>query len=115
MPAPRRVLIVEDEVLVSILIEEALANLGFEVAAVADSLEEALAHAEAGNFDCAILDVHVQGKDVFPVAEALEARGLPFVFATGDGQSGVPDKYRGRPVLQKPFMVPELERALASV
>jgi CheY-like chemotaxis protein len=114
MPAPRRVLIVEDEVLVSILIEEALANLGFEVAAVADSLEEALAHAEAGNFDCAILDVHVRGKDVFPVAEALEARGLPFVFATGDGQNGVPDKYRGRPVLQKPFMVPELERALAS-
>ena len=114
MPAPRRVLIVEDEVLISILIENALSDLGIEVAAVAGSLEEALAHAEAGNFDCAILDVHVRGKDVFPVAEALEARGLPFVFATGYGQRGVPEKYRGRPVLQKPFMAPELERALAS-
>ena len=113
MPAPRRVLIVEDEVLISILIENALADLGIEVAAVAGSLEEALALAQAGNFDCAILDVHVRGKDVFPVAEALEARGVPFVFATGYGQRGVPEKYRGHPVLQKPFMAPELERALA--
>jgi hypothetical protein len=73
-----------------------------------------LAHAETGDFDCAILDVHVRGKNVFPVAEALEARGLPFVFATGSGQHGVPEKYRARPVLQKPFMALELERALAS-
>ena len=115
MAVPRRVLIVEDEVLVSILIEDALADLGIEVAGVAGSLEEALAHAEGGDFDCAILDVHVQGKDVFPVAEALEARGVPFVFATGFGQSGVPERYRGRPVLQKPFMAPELERVLADV
>jgi CheY-like chemotaxis protein len=115
MPVPRRVLIVEDEVLVSILIEDALADLGIEVAGVAGTLEEALAHAELGNFDCAILDVHVQGKDVFPVAEMLAARGVPFVFATGYGQSGVPKKYRERPVLQKPFMTPELERVLAKV
>ena len=115
MPVPRRVLIVEDEVLVSILIEDALTDLGIEVAGVAGSLEEALAHAEACNFDCAILDLQIQGKDVFPVAEALAARGVPFVFATGYGQSGVPEKYRGRPVLQKPFMAPELERALAEV
>ena len=115
MPAPRRVLIVEDEMLVSILIEDALTDLGIEVAGVAATLEEALAHAEEGNFDCAILDVHVQGKDVFPVAEALAARGVPFVFATGYGQRGVPEKYRGRPVLQKPFMAPDLERALANV
>jgi CheY-like chemotaxis protein len=115
MPAPRRVLIVEDEVLVSILIEDALADLGIEVAGVAATLEEALAHAEAGNFDCAILDVHIQGKNVFPVAEALEARGVPFVFASGYGQRGVPEKYRGRPVLQKPFMTPELERALGGL
>src|SRR6266568_3218040 len=103
MPVPRRVLIVEDEVLVSILIEDALTDLGIEVAGV------------AGNFDCAILDLQIQGKDVFPVAEALAARGVPFVFATGYGQSGVPEKYRTRPVLQKPFMAPELERVLAKV
>ena len=115
MPVPRRVLIVEDEVLVSILSEDALTDLGIEVAGVAGTLEEALAHTEAGNFDCAILDVQIQGKDVFPVAEALAARGVPFVFATGYGQSGVPEKYRGRPVLQKPFMAPELERVLADV
>jgi len=115
MPVPRRVLIVEDEVLVSILIEDALADLGIEVAGVAGTLEEALAHTEAGNFDCAILDLHINGKDVFPVAEALAARGVPFVFATGYGQSGVPEKYRERPVLQKPFMAPELESVLAKV
>src|SRR6266404_2287807 len=106
MPVPRRVLIVEDEVLISILIEDA---------GVAGTLEEALAHTEAGNFDCAILDLQIQGKDVFPVAEALALRGVPFVFATGYGQSGVPEKYRTRPVLQKPFMAPELERVLAKV
>jgi|SRR5580704_4478372 CheY-like chemotaxis protein len=115
MPVPRRVLIVEDEVLVSILIEDALADLGIEVAGVAGTLEEALTHVEAGNFDCAILDLHIKGKEVFPVAEALAARGVPFVFATGYGQSGVPEKYRERPVLQKPFMALELERALAKV
>jgi CheY-like chemotaxis protein len=115
MAVLRRVLIVEDEVLVSILIEDALTDLGIEVAGVAGTLEEALAHAEVGDFDCAILDVHVKGKDVFPVAEMLEARGVPFVFATGYGQGGVPEKYRERPVLQKPFMAPELERALADV
>jgi CheY-like chemotaxis protein len=115
MAALRRILIVEDEALVSILIEDALADLGLEVAGVAGTLEEALAHAEEGNFDCAILDVHIQGKEVFPVAEALEARGVPFVFATGYGLGGVPEKYRERPVLQKPFMAPELKRALAKV
>jgi CheY-like chemotaxis protein len=115
MAALRRILIVEDEVLVSILIEDALADLGIEVAGVAGTLEEALAQAETGDFDCAILDVHIQGKEVFPVAEALDARGVPFVFATGYGQGGVPEKYRERPVLQKPFMAPELERALAKV
>ena len=113
MPVPRRVLIVEDEVLISILIEDALADLGIEVAGDAGTLEEALTHAEAGNFDCAILDLHIKGKDVFPVAEALAARGVPFVFATGYGQSGLPEQYRARPVLQKPFKAPELERALA--
>jgi len=102
-------LIVEDEVLVSILIEDALTDLGIEVAGIAGTLEEALAHAEAGNFDCAILDLHINGKTSSRWAEALAARGVPFVFATGYGQSGVPEKYRERPVLQKPFMAPELE------
>ena len=115
MAALRRVLIVEDEILVSLLIEDALADMGIEVAGVAGTLEEALAQVESGDFDCAILDVHIQGKDVFPVAEALAARGVPFVFATGSGQSGVPEKYRQCPVLQKPFMGPELERVLAKV
>jgi len=81
MAVPRRVLIVEDEVLVSILIEDALADLGIEVAGVAGTLEEALTHAETGDFDCAILDLHIKGKEVFPVAEALALRGVPFVFA----------------------------------
>ena len=71
MAVPRRILIVEDEVLVSILIEDALADLGIEVAGVAGTLEEALSHAETGDFDCAILDLHIKGKEVFPVAEAL--------------------------------------------
>jgi CheY-like chemotaxis protein len=114
MSARRRVLIVEDEMLVSMLIEDALAGLGIEVVGIAGTVEQAIAHAEKGNFDCAILDVHLHGRDVFPVAEALEARGVPFIFATGYGESGLPERYRGCPVLQKPFMPAELERVLAA-
>lgn len=115
MAAARRILIVEDEALVSMLIEDAVEALGIEVAGVAGSLEEALAQAENGSFDCAILDVHLRGKDIGPVADALAVRGIRFIFATGYGQSGVPEKHRERPVLQKPFLPSELERALANL
>jgi CheY-like chemotaxis protein len=115
MAPPRRVLIVEDEMLVAMMIEDALTDLGLEVAGTVGTIEEALVEAAKDGFDCAILDVHLHGKDVYPVAEALAARGVPFVFATGYGQEGLPEKYRGRPSLPKPFTRQDLKRVLAKL
>ena len=109
----QRVLIVEDEALVGMALEDALEFLGIEVAGVAGTVDEALTRVEADNFDGAILDVQLHGKDVLPVAESLERRGIPFVFATGYGKAGLPEKYRDAPVLQKPFMPAELKDILA--
>jgi len=112
MANPQRVLIVEDEALVGMALEDALQFLGMDVAAVAGTVDEALAQFESNKFDGAILDVQLHGKTVLPVAESLERRGIPFVFATGYGKAGVPEKYRGAPVLQKPFMPAELKDVL---
>jgi CheY-like chemotaxis protein len=113
MTNPLRVLIVEDEALVGMALEDALEFLGIEVAGVAGTVDEALAKVESDDFDGAILDVQLHGKDILPVAESLERRGIPFVFATGYGKAGVPEKYRDAPVLQKPFMPAELKDILA--
>lgn len=110
--AKRRILVVEDEMLIGMLLEDMLTDLGHEVAAVVPRLKEALAAVERETFDCAVLDVHLHGESAFPVAEALGKKGVPFVFATGYGERGLPETYRGRPVLQKPFAKDDLERVL---
>ena len=110
-----RVLIVEDEIMVALLLEDLLAEFGYEVAGVASRLEEAMARAEAPDFAAAVLDVHLNGRDVFPLADRLAELNLPFIFATGYGARGIPARHAGRPVLQKPFLPGDLERALSSV
>jgi CheY-like chemotaxis protein len=110
--AKRRVLVVEDEMLIGMLLEDMLTVLGHEVAAIVPRLKEALAAVDRETYDMAILDVHLHGESAFPVAEALIAKGTPFVFATGYGERGLPENYRGRPVLQKPFAKDDLERVL---
>ena len=110
----RRVLIVEDEMLISMLLEDMLADLGHTVVGIVPRVDEALAAVEKDDFDVAILDVHLNGKNVLPVAEALAARKRPFVFATGYGARGLPEQFRGRPTLQKPFAREDLDRVLRS-
>jgi CheY-like chemotaxis protein len=110
-----RVLIVEDEMLVAMNIEDMLLELGHEVAGIASRLEPALALARDGAFDVAMLDVNLAGDRSFPVADLLIARGVPFLFATGYGLGGIDEKYRDRPVLQKPFRAAELEAAVAAL
>jgi CheY-like chemotaxis protein len=109
------VLVVEDEMLIGMLLEDMLADLGHDVAAVVPRLKDALAAVQNETFDLAILDVHLQGESAFPVAEALIARNIPFVFATGYGERGLPDNYRDRLVLQKPFGKADLERVLQQI
>ena len=108
----QRVLVVEDEMLLGILLEGMLTELGHEVATIAPRVSNALAAVESEIFDLAILDVRLQGESVGPVADALAAKGLPFIFATGYGRSGLPKAYRSKPVLQKPFSQNDLQRAL---
>ncbi len=110
-----RVFVVEDEIMIRMLLEDMLADLGYAIAASAGGLEEAVAIARNADFDVAILDVNLNGSAVYPVAEVLAARGVPFVFSTGYGERGMPESYRDRPTLQKPFQMENLDRALATV
>ena len=70
--------------------------------------------AQSADFDLAILDVNVNGKMISPVADLIRARQRPFIFATGYGSSGLPEEYRDRPALQKPFQIETLAKAIAS-
>ena len=92
-----RVLLVEDENLVALLMEDMLAELGHAVA-------------RHEPIDAAILDVNINGEEAYPIAEVLAARGIPFFFSTGYGRGSLPAAYRDRPFLQKPFRQQDLER-----
>ena len=107
-----RVLVVEDEMTVALLIEDMVTELAYEVAAVVPRLDDAMRLLESDSFDLAMLDVHLNGKTVFPFAAELEARDIPFLFATAYGARGIPEAFRGHLVLQKPFGPVELRRAL---
>lgn len=107
-----RILVVEDEALVAMLLETMLEDLGAVPVGPAQSVDEGRGLAEAEALDGALLDVNVAGQEVFPVAEALKARGVPFVFSTGYGEGGLPDAWRGHPTIQKPFTEATVRDAL---
>ena len=107
-----RVLVVEDEMTVAMLIEDMVSELAYEVAAVVPRLEDAMRLLDSETFDVAMLDVHLNGKTVFPFAAELEARDIPFLFATAYGPRGIPEEFRNHLVLQKPFGPVELRHAL---
>ena len=107
-----RVIVVEDETLVAILLEDMLAELGCEVLWTAHRVGKALDLVAQSTPDAAVLDVNIAGDEVYPVAQALAARNIPFVFATGYGARGLNDAWRGRPIVQKPFQVEHLAESL---
>ena len=107
-----RVLVVEDEFSVALLIEDMLEDIGCVVVASVARLDQAIEAAEAHALDAAILDVNLGGRTSYEVADALIRRGVPFVFSTGYGASGVKAEYRAVPVVQKPFRAEDLEAAL---
>jgi CheY-like chemotaxis protein len=110
-----RVLVVEDEGSVALLIEGMLEDLGCEVAASVATLGKALTAARTETLDFAVLDVNLDGELVFPVAEILKGRQLPFIFSTGYGRVGVPESFKDCEVLNKPYTIEDLKRTLFSM
>ena len=108
-----RVIIIEDEALVVMLLEDMLAEIGCRVVGLASHLDQAIDLASSADADFAILDVNLDGQEAYPVAERLSARGMPFVFATGYGHPGMRYGLDQRPALQKPFRLEDLRRAIA--
>lgn len=111
----RRILIVEDEMLVSMVIEEALKDLGCNIVGPVATRTQALALAKAEPLDGALLDVNLGGEPVYPVADALSQRGIPFAFVTGYGQGAIADRYATAPTLVKPFKLSTVERILSEI
>lgn len=111
-----RVLVVEDEALVSMLLEDFLADLGCTVVAVAATLAKGLdlVRDPALAVDGATLDVNLGGEKVFPIADLLRDRGIPFVFATGYGRNGLPPRFADCSVIPKPFGIEPLKATLLS-
>jgi len=107
-----RILIVEDEMTIALLLEDMVTDLGHQPAALAMRLPQALQLAEKEQLDLAILDVNLDGRLSFPVAEVLERRGVPFLFATGYGSGGIDPPYRDKVVINKPFSLEDLQRAI---
>ena len=112
--AGRRVLVVEDEMMVAMLVADMLTELGCAVVGPAHALETALDLAASQPApDVALLDVNLAGQPVFAVADALREMGVPAIFSTGYGDMALREADRGAPVLHKPFLAGDLARALA--
>jgi CheY-like chemotaxis protein len=109
-----RVLLVEDEFVVALMMEELLRGAEFVVVGPVPRLQEAVQAACALNIDIALLDVDLGGLLVFPAAEALAKWGIPFIFMTGGASHALPEKFRDRPTLDKPFLPARLLGAIAT-
>ena len=99
----RRILVVEDDFLVARLLAEILESVGWQVVGPVAHLATALDAAESEGFDAAVLDVNLGGQAVYPVAEVLDERRVPFVFVTAYGREALSPLFCGRPHLGKPF------------
>lgn len=111
----RRILVVEDEALVAMLVEDALQDAGFDVIGPVRSVAQALASLETDKPDAAVLDLNLAGENSVAVADALVARGIPFVVATGYGAAGLPATHRNAMVLPKPYDPADLTAMLAAM
>jgi CheY-like chemotaxis protein len=107
-----RVLVVEDEGPIAMLIEDMLEEMGCVVAGSAATVGDALQRVKDGGLDFALLDMNLGGARVEGVADALAASGIPFAFASGYGRAGLPAHLQNRPVLQKPFLSSQLEKIM---
>lgn len=109
-----KVLLIEDEFIISMLTEEMLNELGFEVSTSAATLEQGLQCAADGVFDVAVLDINLNGQMSYPIADILVERAIPFIFATGYAAQGIEARYPNTLKLQKPFTLAGLKDVITS-
>lgn len=107
-----RVLVIEDEAMVAMLLEDSLAEIGCEVVGVASRLDDAVEKTKALSFDVAIVDVNLNGRNTLSVAASLAEQGVAFVIAIGYGPTGLPASLQTVPILQKPYRQRDLVRVL---
>ena len=113
--APIRVMVVEDELLIAMLIEDTLTDAGYEVVGPFSNLTDALRAARETVMDVALLDVNLRGERVYPVAEILESRRIPFLLLSGYGADAIPASRTHWTACSKPFMPGDLKRQLAEL
>jgi CheY-like chemotaxis protein len=109
----RKVLVVEDEMMIAMLIEDMLDEFGCRLVGPATNVRRALELIGEESIEVAVLDLNLDGQDTYAIADALQSKNIPFIFATGYGSKGLRAEQVGRPVLQKPFQTKDLENALA--
>jgi CheY-like chemotaxis protein len=111
----RSFLLVEDEALIRMMLADMIEDLGHRVVGESGNLDEALILARKAEFDIAILDLNLAGVSSLPVAEVIAERGIPFFFASGYSEAGVPETFKGISLLRKPFQLENLDRAIRSL
>jgi CheY-like chemotaxis protein len=111
----KRILVVEDSPVVGPFTADLLGDLGCQVVGPAPNMAAGRELIEVADFDAAIIDVHIRGERVFPLCDALEAKGVPFVLTSGYADWTMPDKWRDRPRLQKPYTIDDVSEALAGI
>ena len=114
MPIPAlSVLIVEDEAMIALMLEDFVESLGHSLHGVASSVNEGLDLVRKGGCDLAILDCNLAGEPVWPVADLLEERGIPFILSSGGSLADAPPRHQGRPLLEKPYTIGAISDLLA--
>jgi CheY-like chemotaxis protein len=111
----RRILLIEDSPVVGPFTADLLEEIGCAVVGPAPNMAAARELVEAGEFDGALIDIHIRGERVFPLCEMLRAQGLPFVFTSGYADWQMPEKWQDRPRLQKPYTLDQVEQALTAL
>jgi two-component SAPR family response regulator len=105
----RRVLVVEDQYLIADDLSRALKELGAQIVGPVSNSEAARAEMAQGQVDVAFLDINLNDEMVFPLADELERRGIPFIFATGHDAAIIPERFKSKPRLEKPFTAQSLQ------